>query len=168
PAHARIPGGVRCFEGDGRAPEPESRIVPRAQPDRMLKGIRPVRPLDPEGDRPLAEPTHGCERHDLVVHAVELPRPTDLPGDIRRACDQAVIPIPREILHSSVRCEILHVVEQDRTVRGWQTWSETGNLRSIQGATVDEDFVDDPVEEVVPFTAGGPDLDATRTDRRRR
>src|SRR5437867_9427982 len=36
--------------------------------------------------------------------------------------------------------------------------SESLNLRSAQGAIVDEDLVDDSFEEVAPFAARSPDL----------
>src|SRR5437867_12377317 len=80
---------VRSLEGDGRAAEPEGRVVSRAQPDRMLIGVRPVVPIDPEGDRPLSAPAYGDEGGNLVRGSIELPRTTNFPDDVRRARDRS-------------------------------------------------------------------------------
>src|SRR5437867_1790551 len=159
-------GSVLGFEGDGRAAEPERRVVSRAESDRMLIGVRPVVPLNPEGDRPLA--AHRDASGDIVVHSIELPRPTNFPDDVRRAGDRPIMSVPAKVFHFPVRGESLHVVGQDRTLRWRRRRCESSDLRCRQGAVVDEDLVDDPVEEVVRLTAGSPDLDAARADRRTR
>src|SRR5438128_1941700 len=87
----RVSGSVRGFEGDKRVAEVERRVVSHAQADWMLIGVRPVVPIDPEGDRPL--PAHGTGRCNFVVDTVELLRVTDLPCDVRRAGDGPIIPM---------------------------------------------------------------------------
>src|SRR2546421_253678 len=96
PFHDRVSGSVLGFEGDGCAAEPERRVVSRAQSDRMLKRVRPVLPIDPESDRPLTAPGDG--RGDFVGHTVELPRPTDLPRDVRRAREGPIIAMSRHVV----------------------------------------------------------------------
>src|SRR5437870_8484566 len=103
-------GSVLGFEGDGRAAEPERRVVSRAESDRMLIGVRAVVPLNPEVDRPSA--AHRDASGDIVLHSIELPRPTNFPDDVRRAGDRPIIAMPREILHQSGAGESLHVVRQ--------------------------------------------------------
>src|SRR2546425_4656289 len=61
--------------GDRGAPEPERRVVSRAQSDRMFKRVRPVVPLDPEGNRPLTAPAHGDEGGDSAEESMALLQP---------------------------------------------------------------------------------------------
>src|SRR3989442_16016611 len=48
------------------------------------------------------------------VSRVEVPRPTDFPGDVRGACDRPIVSMSREILLKSGARESLHVVSQER------------------------------------------------------
>src|SRR5437867_6737844 len=81
-------GSVLGFEGDGRAAEPERRVVSRAESDRMLIGVRPVVPLNPEGDRPLAAPSDGEDGKG--ARSIYLHRPTNS-TDYRRHDDKRPI-----------------------------------------------------------------------------
>src|SRR2546422_2973532 len=159
-------GSVLGFEGDGRAAEPERRVVSRAESDRMLIGVRPVVPLNPEGDRPLA--AHRDASGDIVVHSIELPRPTNFPDDVRRAGDHHIMSVHAKVLHFPVRGDSLHVVGQDRTLRWRRRRCESSDLRCRQGAVVDGERVDVGVEGSVRLTAGSYKLNAARAVRRTR
>src|SRR2546425_3472419 len=83
--------------GDRGAPEPERRVVSRAQSDRMFKRVRPVVPLDPEGNRPLTAPAHGDEGGDRSEHHTDLLHPPDHPVCRLLADDDSVVSMARHV-----------------------------------------------------------------------
>src|SRR5712691_588109 len=66
-------------------------------------------PPEPPGDREVRGRYGNRERRDPISR-VEVPRPTDLAGDVGRACDRPVITMPREIPHLPICGKRLHVV----------------------------------------------------------
>src|SRR5437867_6684220 len=124
-------------------------------PDHGGRAVRVVRlEVDPSGDRDAARnvEVRRVRYLDVVVDAVELPRSTEEPRDVRGLANRSVIPTAREVLHLAVGGESLHVVRQNRTggVR-WSDGDEAHDLIAVQGAGEKLDLIKNAFE---PF--GGP------------
>src|SRR5438309_1027651 len=107
--------------------------------------------------------------------AVERPRPTDSPPNVGRSGQGAVVPMTREVLHPSVRGEILHVVIQHgtRSIAGREQGGKANNLGLREPPIKEPDLINNPVESfhTVPATPeklisvqSAPTADCARND----
>ena len=106
-------------------------------PDHRWSAARVIRlEVDPGRDRDSRRhvEVRRILNFDVVVDAVELPRPTDFPGNVQSAIDRTVISVSGEVFHPSVRGKILHIVRHYRSWRrrrfGWRY--EGGDLLARQ------------------------------------
>src|SRR5213594_2778100 len=73
-------GGKMTFSSHPQLPRTTAAPL---DPTVVRRGIR--RPPEPGGDREVPARYGNCGSRDAVSDSVEVPRPTNLPGDVRRA-----------------------------------------------------------------------------------